>query len=295
MKKQIAFIINPKSGIINKQKIPGLIEKELDKQRFQPEIVFTKYAGHATKLALEFVEKGFEYIVAVGGDGTVNEIAMVLRHNSAALGIIPIGSGNGLARHLGISMNVKKAIRQLNNSKISTIDYCSLNNKPFFCTCGVGFDAYISQEFDRVKKRGVFAYLKKIFKGFFKYKPHHYTVVCDEKEIKTQAFLITVANASQWGNNAHIAPTASLKDGKLNITIIKEIPFRRALRQAIKLYTKTIDNNRYIRTLTGQEIIITEEGNMPFHLDGEPLGEAPQVHVSVVHQGLRVFCSQDFQ
>lgn len=295
MKKRIAFIINPISGTINKQKIPVFISRELDKNIFEPEIVFTRYAGHATKLALEFIERGFDYIVAVGGDGTVNEIAFVLKHTSVALGIVPIGSGNGLARHLGISMNVKKAIRQLNHSEVSEIDYCLLNNKPFFCTSGVGFDAFISQEFDNVKKRGSYTYLKKIFKGFFNYKPQSYTLIVEGEKQETPAFLITFANASQWGNNAHIAPKASLKDGLFDVTVVKSVPFFLALWLSIGLFTKTFGDNKYIKTFRAKSISVVKDEDMPFHLDGEPLGKTSEIHVNIVPGGIKVFCQKDFQ
>lgn len=295
-KKKIAFIINPISGSINKDFIPELIQKELDPNRYNSEISFTKYAGHATKLAIEYISKNYDCIVAVGGDGTVNEIALVIRHTNTALGIIPIGSGNGLARHLGISLNIKKAVQQLNSAQISYIDYCLLNNRPFFCTSGVGFDAYISQEFGKVKKRGPLSYVEKIIKGYFSYEAQNYEIEYDGNKLNTEAFLITAANASQWGNNAHIAPKASVKDGLLDITILKSFPVFFGPHITFDMFTKNVNDNKFVKTIRTKEIRITHhQREIPFHLDGEPIGQAKEIHIKVIAGGVKVLCDQEFQ
>lgn len=294
-KKQIAFIINPISGFFHKDRIPKLIEKHLDANIFTPKIIFTEYAGHATVLAKEFTEKGFDYVVAVGGDGTVNETACTLRHTDTALGIIPTGSGNGLARHLHISLNTKKAIKQLNKSKVSTIDYGLINGKPFFCTCGVGFDAHISMEFCKVKKRGSLSYLGKILADFFSYKPENYLLKLGENEINTNAFLITICNSTQWGNAAHIAPKASVKDGYFDIVTLKKVNLLPALWLTFKLYTHRISDNKYIKIRKADEITITSENKIPSHLDGEPFEKTKKVQINVVPAGLKVFCAKNFQ
>ena len=201
MKSKIAFIINPFSGTGKKEDIPSLIKQELDNEVFETEIVFTGYRGHGTELAKEFVEKNFQIVVAVGGDGTVNEVGRSLINTDTSLGIIPIGSGNGLARHLGIPMNLKKAIKQLNHSEPIRMDYGLVNNRPFFCTCGTGFDAYVSTEFAKGKKRGVMSYIEKIITGYFTYKSQNYHLLGEGIDLNSKAFVITFANASQWGNN----------------------------------------------------------------------------------------------
>ena len=295
MKKKIAFIINPISGIFHKDKIPALIRKNLDLSIFEPEVVFTQYAGHAYEIAKEYADKGFDYVVAVGGDGTVNETAHALCHTNTALGIIPTGSGNGLARHLHVSLSTRRAIKQLNKSKISTIDYCQINGKPFFCTCGVGFDAHISMEFCNVKKRGFFNYLRKIIVAFFSYKPNKYLLQSGEEEFSTEAFLVTVCNASQWGNAAHIAPKASLKDGLFDVVILKEVRFFPALWIAVKLYIHKIDNDKYLKTWKTNELIVNSEKQVPTHLDGEPFERTKQVRINIVPAGLKVFCAKKFK
>jgi diacylglycerol kinase (ATP) len=160
--EKIGFIINPISGTRTKQNIPELIESILEANRFEPVIKYTECAGHATKLAIEMVKEGFSIVVAVGGDGTVNEVARSLIHTNTALGIVPCGSGNGLARHLGIPLSISDSLELLNNYRIAEIDYGIANNIVFFCTCGVGFDALIGHQFAHSKTRGFFTYLKSI-------------------------------------------------------------------------------------------------------------------------------------
>jgi len=224
MKSKIAFIINPISGTGKKEDLPALIRQELDARMYEPEIVFTQSRGDGTILAKSFIDRGFQFIVAVGGDGTVNEVARALIHTDCSLGIIPIGSGNGLARHLGIPMNNKRAIQQLNVSETIQMDYGLVNGNHFFCTCGTGFDAYVSTEFAKGKRRGIMSYIEKIITGYFSYKSKKYQLLGNGIDLKVKAFVLTFANASQWGNNAYIAPQASVQDGKMDISIMSNFP-----------------------------------------------------------------------
>jgi diacylglycerol kinase family enzyme len=218
MRKKIVFIINPISGTIKKDEIPLMISEEIDADLFDITILHTEYRGHGCELARNYLEKGYDYIVAVGGDGTVNEVAREIIHSTASLGIVPIGSGNGLARHMNIPMNPRKAIAQINHSESILIDYGIVNKQPFFCTCGTGFDAYVSTEFAKGKSRGIMSYIEKMITGYFNYKSQNYHLVGKGIDLKTKAFVMTFANASQWGNNAYIAPQASVQDGMLDIS-----------------------------------------------------------------------------
>lgn len=294
MKTKIAFIINPNSGTGKKENLPLLIQEQLDASLFEPEIVFSKFRGEGTKLAKEFVDKGFNVVVAVGGDGTVNEIAQSLIHTNCTLGIIPIGSGNGLARHLGIPMNTKKAIEQLNHSEPIYIDYGLVNNKPFFCTCGTGFDAYVSTEFAKGHKRGIMRYLEKIITGYFSYKSQTYHLQGNGIDLKTKAFVLTFANASQWGNNAYIAPQASVQDGKMDISIMSNFPIIAIPALALQLFTKTINNDLFMTTLRSEEITLMREEPGPFHYDGEPYEEGKEIQIKTVADGLKVLVKKRF-
>ena len=212
---KVQAIINPISGVGSKRKIPKMIEGICSKKNCSLNISFTEYAGHASELTRQAIEEGAEYILAVGGDGTVNEIARAMIHSNAILGIIPKGSGNGLARELHIPMDVKRAIDLIAKGHVTTIDCCRANGQVFFCTCGVGFDAAVSQKFANEKRRGSLTYIKNTIEEYLSYKPEPYELVVDNQTIKEKAFLVACANASQYGNNAFIAPHANIQDGRI--------------------------------------------------------------------------------
>lgn len=294
MKKKIAFIINPISGTFKKSELPDLIRKHLNNDQFAPLIVFTEHRGHGTELAREFATAEYDTVVAVGGDGTVNEVAQELTHTSTALGIIPIGSGNGLARHLGIPMNPVKAVELLNHSEPIQMDYGLVNGKPFFCTCGTGFDAYVSMEFAKGQKRGIMSYLEKIITGYFSYKPQNYHLVGNNIDLTAKAFVLTFANASQWGNNAYIAPQASVQDGKLDISIMSNFPVIAIPTLAINLFAKNINKDLFMTTLRANEITLYRDEPGPFHYDGEPYEEGKVILIRIVEDGLSVRVKKRF-
>lgn len=294
MRKAIAFIVNPNSGTGNKQEIIRLIEKLVDSDQFKSEIHQTKYQGHGRELAMEFARQNYAAVVAVGGDGTVNEIASSLVHTNTSLGIIPIGSGNGLARHLGIPLNVKTAIEHINHSESIWVDYGMVNDQPFFCTCGTGFDAYVSTEFAKGKQRGVMKYLEKVITGYFNYKPIQYHLKGEKIDLNGKAFVLTFANASQWGNNAFIAPQASVQDGMLDVSILSQFPIIAIPSIALQLFTKTIDKDFFMTTLRAKEILLTREKDGPFHYDGEPYVEGTEIRIRTVADGLKVLVRKRF-
>ncbi len=294
MKKKIAFIINPISGTSKKDQIPEMIREEIDFNKFESEIVFTERKGHGTQLAQNFVDSGFEFVVAVGGDGTVNEVAKALIHTNASLGIVPIGSGNGLARHLGIPMSPRKAIEYFNHAETILMDYGLVNNQPFFCTCGTGFDAYVSTQFAKGRNRGIIAYIEKMITGYFSYKSQNYHLMGEGIDLKTKAFVMTFANASQWGNNAYIAPQASVQDGKIDISIMSRFPIIAIPTLALQLFTKTIDNDLFMTTLRAEKVTLYRDESGPFHYDGEPYEEGTEINISIVPDGLKILVKKRF-
>ena len=292
-KKSIVFIINPISGTHSKDEIPALIETRLDHEHYDYEIQLTGYAGHATEIARNCVARGIDAVVAVGGDGTVNEVARALTHSETALGIIPCGSGNGLARHLCIPMDAKKAIDIINACNIELFDYGVINDLPFFCTCGMGFDAFISLKFAEAGKRGPITYVENVLKEGLKYKPETYQVESDDGAHRYKAFLIACANASQYGNNAYIAPGATMKDGQMDVIIMEPFDALEAPQIAADLFMKTLPNNSKIKTFRTRHLHIHREEPGAIHFDGDPIMTGTDVDVHIEPQGIHILTDPD--
>jgi diacylglycerol kinase (ATP) len=287
-KAKIHAIINPISGVGSKRKIPKMIEDICSKNNSLLQISFTEYAGHASVLTREALDNGATCIIAVGGDGTVNEIARSMLHTDAVLGIIPKGSGNGLARELHIPMDVKKALELIVKGHVSTIDCCTANDKVFFCTCGVGFDAAVSQKFANEKRRGSLTYIKNTVEEYLSYRPEPYELLVDDRTIKEKAFLVACANASQYGNNAFIAPHANIQDGQMDLTILSPFTPLDIAPLAIQLFTKQIDRNSKIKTLKARQVTIIRQKPGVMHLDGEPIMVDSRIDISVIPKALNV-------
>lgn len=287
-KEKIAFIINPKSGTQQKQTIPETINKILDGSKFESVFFFTKCPGHATEVTTSLIKENYDRIIAVGGDGTVNEVAKAMIDTHVAFGIIPCGSGNGLARFLNIPMKLEDAILLQNKGKRLSIDYGRINDHPFFCTCGVGFDAHIGNRFAQAAKRGLWTYVKETFSAYFSYKPKKYSVKIDGEKIKTRAFLITVANAGQYGNDAYIAPQADICDGILDICILNPFPMRKAIGLGFRLFNKTMDKSEFVTVFKGKEIVIKRKKEGEVHLDGEPAIMGKKLKIKIIPKGLDV-------
>ena len=287
-KKRIVFILNPISGTHSKKEIPGLIDKLLDKEQFDYELRLTEYAGHAAEIAKESATEGIDVVVAIGGDGTVNEVARSLVHTKTALGIIPCGSGNGLARHLCLPLDIKSAIRIINAFRIEDFDYGVINDLPFFCTCGMGFDAFISLKFAEAGKRGPITYVENVLKEGLNYRPETYEVEDETGAKRYKAFLIACANASQYGNNAYIAPGATMKDGMMDVIIMEPFDTLEAPQIAADLFMKTLTNNSKIKTFRTKSLRIHRETEGAIHYDGDPIMTGKDVDVHIEHMGIKI-------
>jgi len=293
--KNIAFIINPISGTQNKRKLPKIIDQLLDKEQWLANIVFTERAGHATELASQYARMGFDAVVAVGGDGTVNEVVCGLRDTETALGIIPMGSGNGFARHLGISTRIHRAVEMLNHSEVIKVDYGLANERVFATTCGSGFDALIADQFANAGSRGMQTYLKKIMQDLISYKPENYIVKEGDKPLfEHKAFLLTFANANQWGNEAYIAPKASVQDGKMDICMMSSSALLAAPSLALRLFTKTIDKSLFMECIQAKDVMLYREQASPFHIDGDPVEMPKDIRIRIVQDGLRVLVEKRY-
>ena len=291
--KNIAFIVNPISGTKSKSRLAKLIRESLDLQQFAPTVVVTEYAGHATQLAQQFALQDYYAVVAVGGDGTINEVASGLIGSQTALGIVPNGSGNGFARHLDISTRMNRAVEMLNNSEPILVDYGMVNDKPFFSTCGVGFDAVVAANFSDTE-RGLKGYMQTILKDLFQYKPERYHIEGEGIDLTTTAFLVNFANASQWGYDAYIAPKASVQDGWLDIAVVSEFPMVIAAGLALRLFTKTIDEMVHMNMLRAKELTLTREEEGIMQIDGTPVMMPATLHVKIVEDGLKVLVKKRF-
>ena len=293
MKRKVTFIMNPISGTTNKAGIPKLIEETLDKEAFDYEIRLTEYAGHATGIAHDAMMAGVDVVVAVGGDGTVNEVAKAIVHSNTALGIIPCGSGNGLARHLMLPMDIKKSIEIINQCAVHDLDYGLINNIPFFCTCGMGFDAFISMKFAMSGKRGPITYAENVLKEGLSYKPETYEIEDETGTKRYKAFLISCANASQYGNNAYIAPQASMSDGLLDVIIMEPFDVLEAPQISIDMFNKTLDKNSKIKTFKCQRLHIHRKKPGVIHFDGDPVMADADVDIELKPKGIRVVVNPD--
>ncbi len=287
-KRTLTFILNPISGTHSKSDIPNLIDGIIDKERFDWQIRTTEYAGHAAEIARECVKQHTDIVVAIGGDGTVNEVARSLVHTNTALGIIPCGSGNGLARHLCLPMDVSKALQTINHCKIEAFDYGVINGLPFFCTCGMGFDAFISLKFAESGKRGPVTYVENVLKEGLKYKPETYEVEDETGSKRYKAFLIACANASQYGNNAYIAPHATMKDGLMDVVILEPFTAFDAPQISIDLFSKTLENNSKIKTFKSKRIHIHRKEPGAIHFDGDPIMTGTDIDVNIESMGINI-------
>lgn len=288
MKKKAVFIINLISGTSDKAAIPGLIDQYLDKTQFEYEIAVTQYAGHASEIAAKAKDDGVDVVVAIGGDGTVNEVARAIVHSSTALGIIPCGSGNGLARHLLLPLNVRKAIEVINRCEIRQLDYGIINDYPFFCTCGMGFDAFVSMKFAEAGKRGPITYVENVLREGLKYEPETYTIEDDNGTLQYKAFLISCANASQYGNNAYIAPQASMSDGLMDVIIMEPFDVFEAPQISIEMFSKTLDKNSKIKTFRTRHLHIRRDKPGVIHYDGDPVMTGADIDVELKPKGINI-------
>ena len=293
MKKKIAFIMNPISGTTSKDRIPHLIETTLNQDLYEYNILMTERAGHASELAVSARDEGIDIVVAVGGDGTVNEVARSIVHSDTALGIIPCGSGNGLARHLMLPMNLKKAIQIINRCEIHNLDYGVINGYPFFCTCGMGFDAFVSMKFAEAGNRGPITYVENVLREGLKYKPETYEIEDENGKMRYKAFLISCANASQYGNNAYIAPQASMSDGLMDVIIMEPFDVLEAPQISIDMFNKTLDKSSKIKTFKCKKLRIHRKEAGVIHFDGDPVMTDKDIEIELKEKGIRIIVNPD--
>ena len=285
--RHITFIINPVSGTTKKKNIPKLIKDVFGDSDIEIAIRETEYAGHAKEIAAELSALGNTEIIAVGGDGTINEVVNGIKDSGTIFGIIPSGSGNGLARHLGISMRAKKAMELIKLGHTQNIDLMKINGEYSANVSGVGFDALVAHQFQNSKTRGLLSYAQISMQEFFKYKPQTYKITIDSKEYERNAFLISFANSSQFGNNAFIAPKASLTDRLIDVCILKPFPVIATAIVFERVMAKTINNSKFMEIIQGKKIVIKNTAKI-YHLDGDPRESEADLDIEICAGILRL-------
>ena len=287
MRKKIRFIINPISGIGSKNDIPGLIEEHLDLTLFDYDIAMTEYRKHAKIIAKQSTIEGYDVVCAVGGDGSVHEVGTALIGTDTKLAILPIGSGNGLARHLNIPLNVKDAIECINRDMSIQMDTVLVNDKTFLGVGGYGFDAVIAKKFDTHHKRGLRGYIGLLIREFFKYNPINVSIDLDGKVKTLPVVLCTVANSSQFGNGFTISPKSDVTDGKLELLILKPFSIWSAPSIIYRFFSKRSDKSRFTEITSFKNAKIKLSRKIA-HYDGEPFEVQDELNVSVVPKSLNI-------
>lgn len=287
--KRILLIMNPVSGTRSKAGLEAAIAGRLRGEHVTLDSVETQRPGHGYELASAACDEGYDIVLAAGGDGTVNEIGAAMRDREAVLGIIPCGSGNGLGRTLGIPQEPDRAIDIIIEGNVVACDYGMVNSTPFFCTCGVGFDAAVAERFATMQRRGYMSYLRSTFQQYINYKPEAYALSINGKIITDRALLIAVCNVPQYGNNAYVAPDATVTDGLLDITLIHAGSPLQTILAGVELFTGTIGQNRSVEMFRAERAEISRLVEGPVQIDGEPAHFGQYLDVKCVRGGLKVF------
>jgi len=285
--KKILFVINPISGSGKQKNIGGVIERYLDKFKFSFELVFTTHPKHAEEIILQ-QQAHFDIIIAVGGDGSVNQIGASLINSPVVFGIIPAGSGNGLARHLNIPLNFKGAIELINSyQQPIKIDVAKMNGHCFLSTAGTGFDAHVAWKFSTATTRGFLTYAKITLQELFKYKIKKYKLEINDQIIEVNALAVTIANSNQYGNNAYVSPQSKLDDGFLRLIVIKAFPVYYAPLMIFRLFNKSLLKSKFVDMHKLKRIVITSPTEH-VQLDGESLTMEQKLNIEIIPHCLHI-------
>ena len=287
-KPSLLLIINPKAGHSKAPAIVDYIDESGIREIYNVETAFTERRAHATALSKQAVQSGFKVVVAAGGDGTVNETASSLVNTDTALAIIAAGSGNGLARHLGYPLNPLMALKKIKDGKVDVIDTLTVNERFALNVSGFGFDGYVAWLFDQDGRRGLISYTRIALKEYFRYEKIKFNVLLDNEQFDVDAHMVVIANASQFGNAAIIAPLADLRDGLTDIIIVNRPPLHMMPITFYRLFNGKLRSNKYTRMLTGKKLSLTTSHPVHLHIDGEPCISVTQVEVLVKPRSLKI-------
>ena len=285
---KVFFIINKFSGPVYRPAVEHLISATCNRLKLEYAIEFTQGRGHATELAHHAIAQGIGKVFAVGGDGTVNEVAKALLHTPVAMGILPTGSGNGLARHLKIPMKFSNAVNLIHSARHIAMDAFSVNGNLSVNVSGIGFDAHVAGLFGKNGKRGLMEYGKLAIKEFLRFQEFPVDGVLDGQVIKRKSFILAIANSSQFGNNARISPLASVCDQLIDICFVKKVPLVQAAGFAQKMFSGRLNRSAFVEILQGKNLRIGFDQPMPYHVDGEPMPAASQFDITMLPRSLNM-------
>ena len=267
--RRIVFIVNPKAGTNMQKHFRDSVDQHLNHKKFEYGIWETEQEGHAAVLAEKAIAEGYEIVVAVGGDGSINEVASSLVGKEAILGIIPAGSGNGLAMHLGYGRDIDEAIKKLNTAEVRTIDCGTMNGRPFINIAGVGFDGLVSNLMKGSHWRGFLPYFLKSVEAGLSYTPRECRIELDDKVLNFKCFAISIANGPMYGYNFQIAPDARIDDGLFEVVILKDAPLWQYFAAVPSMLNSKIYDAEFVEHYASRRVIISAEGENHVHLDGE--------------------------
>lgn len=287
-KRRICFIHNPVSGARRNNRMDDLVKHNLDLDKFDYVIRETRSPKDAMRLASEAAREKIEIIVAVGGDGTVNEVVQGIGQADVILGIVPGGSGNGLARHLGIPLEPEKAIQLINKLNLKTIDLATMNGYPFASIAGLGFDARVANKYRKVRKRGLYGYFRVVTQEFFRYREREYSLTFNDEKITRKALLVSIANSNQFGYNTIIAPNALAWDGLLDIVIVKKFPLGELPRIIGLLFTGKLEQSAYFEFYKTRELFIVRKRGKRVNIDGEAIRMGKEIFIRIQPSSIRV-------
>ncbi len=294
--KKVLFIINKHSGTAYQSGVEGRILARCAHLSLEPSIEFTQGRGHATILAQEASASGkFEVVFAVGGDGTVNEIAKGVLNTTQIMGILPKGSGNGLARHLGIPINFKDSLQYIGSASVIAMDSFKVNEHLSINVSGIGFDGHVAGLFGKNGKRGLLGYSKLVLTEFFTYPEFRTKVSIDDQIFDAPAFVIAFANSSQFGNNARVAPHASVCDGLLDISFIRKVPVYQSIGFINKMFSGHLDQSIFVDIKQGKTITLSFAEPMPFHVDGEGMEPTRDFSIEIQPASIRMLVPNNKQ
>lgn len=290
MLRKVVFVVNPASGrgIVRLDSLVQQISDACDRTKIYPEIVVSKSNRHALFVSQRAVDNKYDAVVAVGGDGTINQVATPLILTNTALGIIPAGSGNGLAHCLGIPFSIEEAMLAINRWNLHKIDAGQINNRYFFNLAGIGFDAVVARKYTRNEKHGFFHYLRYIASYYPLYTPRKYILAIDNRTIEREALMICFANSNQFGYNTIIAPNADTSDGLIDVCIVQKIPIFKVLPLAHLLFNRRFDESGYVEIFKVKKVVVVRRSSRYVNLDGEAIRMKKRLAVGVVASGLNI-------